>query len=264
MYVVALTHVAGELEKEAAALAPLFGVSTYDVRQWLASVLPRIVFRASAESSALEAAAKLRARGHAALVIDTHDVVPGADMVQMHRFVLGEREIAANDDSGERLAYDGIAAVVVVARRIDVVRRTLERVPKPRTIGRPPPQPVELEQHAAFEHVSDRVAYLFPKPAEPRRRPWMLHEREARYMSLGAQMQSTQRANFLVVLEILRSRAPAAIFDDRFVASPRIVSNVLQVRGHESPNPELKSSSVEVQVHALATWLLTSHGGPYR
>jgi len=264
MYVVALTQVVGEVEKEAAALAPLFGVLAYDVRRWLTSVLPHVVFQGPAESHAVEAAAKLRTRGHGALVLDTRDVVAGADMVQLHRFVLGDREIVPNDDSPERLAYDEIASVVVVARRFDVVRRSLERVPEPRAIGRPPPRPVALEQHMAFEHVSDRAAYLFPVRAESRRRPWVLHEREARYLSLGAQMQSTQRANFLVALDILRARAPSAIFDDRFVASPRSVTNLVQVRGHESPQPEPTNFAVDLQVYALATWLAASHGGPYR
>src|SRR5262249_52732186 len=158
-------------------LAPLFGVAAYDVRGWLSGVLPRVVFQSPAESAALEVVAKLRARGHGALAIDTRDVVPGAGMVHMHRFVLGERDIAPNDAMWDRLAYDDIAVVVVVARRIDVVRRTLERGREPPALGRPAARYAVPEEHAAFEHVYDRVAYLFPRRAESPRRPWMLHER---------------------------------------------------------------------------------------
>jgi hypothetical protein len=265
MYFVTLTEAAGEVEKEAAALAPVFGVSPYDVRGWLLGVLPRTILQAPAESTALEAAAKLRARRHGVLVIDSRDVVPGSEMVQMHRFVLGEREIVPNDDMWDRLAYDEIAVVVVVARRIDVVRRKVEHAFEPKAVGRPhAPRYAQPEQHTAFEHVYDRVAYLFPRRAELLRRPWMLHEREAQYMSLGARMQPTQRANFLVALEILRARAPGAIFDDRFVTSPRTIANVTQVTGHDSPKPDPTNFAVEVLVHALATWLGASHGGPYR
>jgi len=264
VYFVALTEVTGEREKEASSLAGLFGVSAYDARGWLSSVLPRIVLQAAAESTALEAGAKLRARGHGVLVIDSRDVVPGGDMVQMHRFVLGEREIVPNDDNWARLAYDDIAVVVMVARRIDVVRRTFERMPDAPVAGRPPIRHIQAEQHTAFEHVYDRVAYLFPRRVEPPRRPWILHEREAQYMSLGARMQPTQRANFLIALEMLRARAPGAIFDDRFVTSPRTIANVTHAAGHDSPRPEPTNFLVEVLVHALATWLAASRGGPYR
>jgi hypothetical protein len=264
MYFVALADAAGQIDEEAAALAPDFGVSAYDVRGWLSGVLPRVVLQAPAESTALDAAAKLRARGHGVLVVDSRDVVPGGEMVQMHRFALGEREIVPNDDSWERLAYDDVGVIVVVARRIDVVRRTLDRVGEPLAAGRPAPRYAQPQQHTAFEHVYDRVAYLFPRRAEPRRNPWMLHEREAQYMSLGARMQPTQRANFLTAVELLRERAPHAIFDDRFVSSPRMLANVTQVRGHDSPRPEPTNFAVEVLVHALATWLSSSRGGPYR
>jgi hypothetical protein len=250
------------VDAEAAALAPMFGVSSYDVRMWLTGVLPRIVRETGDAASAADVVAKLRARGHGALACDTRDVVPGGEMVHMHRFALRDREIVANDDVFERLPYDAIAAVVVVALRTDVVRRTPDRAPA--TARRGPPTVVR--QQATIEHVLDRVAYLFPRraPGAEPPRPWMLHEREAQYLGLGAEMQATQRANFLRSIAILRERAPGAIFDDRFVASPRAVAQVVQVRGGETAAPELSDQGVDVLVHVLATWLTATRGGPYR
>jgi hypothetical protein len=276
MHVVALTQACGDVEKEAPALAPLLGVSAYDARAWLGGVLPRLVYKTPAESHALELVAKLRARGHGALALDTDAVVPGTSMVHMHRFVLGDLEIVPNDDLWDRLAYRDIAAVVVVARRMDAVRRTVSLdSASDWAMGRLRTRQAALEQHiprqapealASFDHVYDRVAYLFPRsgPEGAPRRTWMLHEREGQYLSLGPKMQPTQRANFKVTLDILRERAPSAIFDDRFVTSPRALESVAQVRGHDAPTPELTDRAVEILVHALATWLLSSRGGPYR
>jgi hypothetical protein len=260
VHVVALCEIKGPLEAEAAALAPLFGVGPYDVRVWMSGVMPRVVMMTPDYAAAVDTHRTLRARGHGAVIFDAAAVVPGTHMVQVHRFSTDDASLWANDGEGDFLPWDMIGAIVVVARRVEVVRTTRVRAPAATSIpARSRPTVETLER--SREHLTDHVAYLFPREGGV---PWLVREQETQYLSLGPRMKLTRYENFRETLALVRSKATRAIFDERFARDPRAAAQVIQVQGHESATPEASDSNVDILVHALAEWLLRGQGGPYR
>jgi hypothetical protein len=263
VYAVALAELAGDLEEEAVALAPVLGVAPYDIRVRFAGVLPRVVFNSPSRSEAERVLGLLRARGHGALVCDTRDVPSGSGMIRIHRFAFAPDALLAND-GGPRLPYDEVAAILVARIRTDVVRKTEDVVLVPQPKGPPITAVVE---HDRNEHVLDHAAYVFPRaPADgPLATAWVLRESDAQYRALGDAMSIVRHENFLTTLAILRARAPGAIYDDRFAAAPIGGANVLHARGHASPEAPAQDARADLAVHLLARWVLREgRAEPYR
>ena len=140
------------------------------------------------------------------------------------------------------------------------MRTQIRRAPMPQSVpARTAPVVTELER--SREHLNDVVAYLFPRE---RGVPWMVREQETQYLSLGPRMKLTRHDNFRETVALIRSRAPGAIYDDRFAKDPRIAAQLVQVSGHETAAPGAGDERVDVLVHALGEWLLRGQGGPYR
>jgi len=93
------------VESEAAAVAPLIGVTEYEARLTLVTPLPAIVQTTSSRDRANDTAALLRARGHGIHVFDEEAFVPSERMTKMDDFRLdadGIRRVA--DLEGKTLA----------------------------------------------------------------------------------------------------------------------------------------------------------------
>jgi hypothetical protein len=262
VYVVALTHLAGNLDDEAAPLAAIAGVSVYDIRAWVGRLLPHIVFQSPNEADAAHVLAEIRGRGHGAMACDSRAICGADKMVRVHRFTFDDTTFWANDGRGEHVAFSDVAVLILAASRTDVVRITRE---KEVIAGSTRPPPSGTVDHATNESVTEQAAYLFlrqaPGAAPPR--PWLLHEREARYLALGAAMQPTRHANFAATVALLRARS-SAVFDDRFAGRPRGTSQLLHIRGHDAAAPSLSDTNIDLTVHFLAAWLARGQGGPYR
>lgn len=262
MYVVAVTEQGGDLETEAYALAPLVGLSPYDVRLRLSSVLPRVVFSSTDRDDALRVLAAIRARGLGAVACDTSTMTRPGELTKVHRFTWDAQGLTANGPGSPALRWNDIAVVVVVQTRTDVLRdkkeidmefhgRRAERVEKMET---------------RHESTMELSAYLFPRKGEDARPrpPWLLHEREAQYLGLGPQMQPVRRTNFNVTLGLVREHARDALFDDRFVKTPINATDFVHVLGSDEPRADVAPRGVEVQATLVALWLERSRGGPYR
>ena len=263
MFVVAIAETAGSLEDVAGPLSTILRVAAYDVRMWLGGVLPHVVFRSASQDEALGVAAAIRARGHGAIVCDTRDVVAGSQMVQVHRFAFDQTSLWANDGQGDRLAFDDLGAVLVTASRMDVARTTTHKEPLPM---RGKPRPTVVRDHTTHEHVIAHAAYLFPRRTlgSPHPRPWILAERAAQYLSLGARMRMTRHENYMATLDLLRACSPRAIYDERLAVEPRTGAGLVQIHGHDSPAPLLTDATLDLSVHLLAEWLFRVRGGPFR
>jgi hypothetical protein len=259
VHAVALCELASAGEAEAAELAPLLGVGTYDVRTWMSGVLPRVVLQTADHGAALEATRRLRARGHGAVMFDLADVVPGTHMVQVHRFVADDAALWANDGEGDFFPWESIGAIAIVARRIEVVRTKRQRALGRTTPGRPAPTTSLLQR--SHEHLVDHVAYLFSRDGGV---PWLVREQETQYLSLGPRMKLTRYENFRETIALLRARAPGAIYDERFAKDPRTAAQLVLVHGHDSAMPDAADIHVDMVVHVLGEWLLRGQGGPYR
>lgn len=262
LFVVALTELVGNLEDEAAPLAAIAGVSAYDVRAWVSGLLPHVVFQSPNEADVTRVLAEIRRRGHGAMACDTRQVFRGEDMVRVHRFTFDETTFWANDGRGDHVAFADIAALILVASRTDVVRTTRE---KEVVDGSTRPPPIVTVDHARNESITEQAAYVFLRqvPDAPSPRPWLIHEREARYLALGAAMKPTRHDNFAATIALLRART-AAVYDDRFAGRARGTSQLVHVRGHDAAVPSLSDKNIDLTVHLLAASLARGQGGPYR
>ncbi len=261
MWVVAITQLSGTLDEEAAPIAALLGVSAYDVKARLAGALPKLLLQTADRGVAEQLRSALAARGHGAVELDGALAVASADMVHLRRFRLDGAGIRADDRAADHLAWSDIAVVVVAVVRTEVARTTQE-LDFP---GVSDESARNLRHDVTkTEHSLSHAAYLFPSRGAGSRRPWLLEEGTAQFLSLGAAMQPTRRANFFTTLARIRDLAPHAIVDDRFVTSPRTASTVLHVRGTDATPKVAAGASVDLVVHILADWLMRDRGGPYR
>jgi hypothetical protein len=263
-YVVAIGEIAGPLEGAAASIAAAAGLAVFDVKTRLAGPLPRVLFHSTNEEPARRLLAALRAGGHAAFLCDSQAVRRFADLVRVHRFAFDETGLYCDGADGKRsadLPFDRIGAIIRLAMRRNVVRATREK--ELRSYGVRPPATIEVD-HNAHETLVTHAAYLVPRPfGDTREKPWFLHEREASFLALGAAMRPTRRENLTAALDLIRERAPAAVYDDRFVASPLVASHVVTVRDNVSPDPPPGlDGGVALSAHLLAEWLLDA--APYR
>jgi hypothetical protein len=259
--VVAITELAGELEDEAAPIASLLGVSAYDVKARLAGALPKLLLQTADGALSERVRSALVARGHGAVELDGAAAVSSAQMVKLRRFTFDAGGVWANDRAGDHLAWSDLGVVVVAVVRSEVARTTQE-LDYPGTSD----ESSRTLRHdvTKTEHSLTHVAYLFPRRGAAARTPWLLDEATAQFLSLGARMQPTRRANFFTTITQLREHAPHAIVDDRFVTSPRTASVVLHVRGTDATPKVAAGASVDLVVHVLAEWLMRDGSGPYR
>lgn len=243
MFVVAIAEVAGDPEAEAGPIGAILGVDAFDARQRVRGLLPRVVYRSSSEEDALRVAAALRARRHGVMTCDMRDVVASDAMVHLSRFSFDATWLWADGPGSDRLAFDEIAALVLVTARSAISHTTVEVVPQSDGGTR-------VVETSRTEAVTEREAYLFPRAALGERppRPWLVRESSVQYAALGASMRPTRRENFRNTVALLRERAPRAVCDDRF--------NAGQYDRHYS--------GLDLTVHLLGRWLLFGRGGPYR
>ena len=259
-FVVAVGDIAGVLDDEAAPLAAAAGLTVYDVKARLAGALPRVLFQSPSEAPARRVLAAVRARGHGAFLCDTDAVPRPAELVRVRRFGIGETGVLADGQKGAALAFDRIGVILRLAIRSAVVRSTREKELRPQ--GARPPATVEVD-HDAHETLVVHAAYLVPRPSGAERaRPWLLHEREASFLALGPALRRTRRENLTAALDLVRERAPRAIYDERFVAHPLLTAQVIAVRDNLSPEAPPADTAVALAAHLLAEWLLG--GAPYR
>ncbi len=262
MYVVAVTEHTGDTETEAYALAPLLGMSPYDVRLRLSSVLPRVVFSSTDRDDALRVLAAIRARGFGAVACDTAAMKRPGDLTKVHRFTWDEAALTANGPGSPGLRWNDVAVVVLVQVRTEVLRD--KKAIDVEFHGRRAERVEKTESH--HESTMELSAYLFPQKGEDAqpRPPWVLHEREAQYLALGPRMQAVGRTNFNTTVALVREHSRHAIFDDRFVKSPINTLDFVYVLGSDEARADVAPRGVDLLATLLALWLERSRGGPYR
>jgi hypothetical protein len=263
VYFVAFTELTdgSDIESEAYALAPLLQLSVYDVRMRISGVLPRVLYQSPDKEAALRALAAIRARGNGAVACDSSAMWQATDLVRVHRFTVDGSALYANGASGPRFPWSDMAVVVVIAARTEVLRTITEKDLEGQGLQRAQRNDVE---HTSHERVLERSAFLFARPHDDgtMQQPWILHERDAQFLSLGPRMQATRRANFGVTLDVLREHARGAIFDDRFVRHSLTSTELIAIVGTSAATISTAPQGVDIIVSLLAQWLIRGRGGP--
>ncbi len=219
-YVVAIRTLGTPIEAEAKALAADLGTTAYEERLTLVAGLPAIVLATTDVAAAQALVAKLRTRGHRALLCRVADVVRATEMIQMRHFELAPEGL---ESGAERLRWAELSTLV--RARHKRVRSTTEIVKQKKfdatrailTGGLIMRKTEKREVSSTTEEV-EQVLYLFAGG----RTPWILCEQTTNYSALGAALTPIASRNFAVVVDKLRERAPHAVFDDSLIRRPAI------------------------------------------
>lgn len=256
MFVVFFSHLSRPAEAEAAALAPLIGITEYEARLTLVTPLPAIVQTTSSRDRANDTAALLRARGHGIHVFDEESFTPSEQMTRLDDFRLdadGVRRVA----DGALLPYGDVFAIL---RAVHVSSSEVERPSAQRGLR----SDMLDATPAAFRVVSknherEQVAYFFRRSGE---RPWILRERHARYDGLGDERQAVSFQNFVRTVDRIRASAPMAVYDDRLVR--RRVSERVREDTMLRATYRTSHEAMDLLAHLLAMQILGQGGSPYR
>jgi hypothetical protein len=257
VYIVAIAELNGAIEVEAGALSADLGVSAYEARLVLASGTPAIVRTTSDKAQALDLLARLRKRGHGAIVCDTSDVVASDAMTSMRRFCLGSTSISIEDEPGAKLAYDDVLALIAAVHRVST---TSESEVKSSTfsVGRAVitgglmmTKTVKRGTRAVMEE-REPVLYVFHRGGAP----WILRERGTRWAGHGCPVAPSAGANFRTTVGVLRELTAHAVYDDRLVTR-RSAPERMALSGGGAGTTRTTSSEVGIDLlaHLVALWI---------
>jgi hypothetical protein len=217
--IVAIATLGTPLEDEAKALAADLGSTAYEVRLKLTAGLPAIVMSTVDEAAARAVLAKLRSRGHRAILVHTTAVVPSSAMVIMRSFELSRDALVQGD---ERLPWGDITALV--RARHHHQHDTVEKVKEKKfDLGRAVASGGLIMRKTTTKEVvthhenTEQVLYVFHGAGDV---PWLLRQEHANYSGLGALLAPTSTLNFGIAVQELARRAPSARFDESLIRRP--------------------------------------------
>ena len=225
IFVVAITRWGRPLQEEAAALAPLFGVTAYDLRLKLGGPLPVLVDQTSDPQQASSLLSSLQQRGHGAVACDLSKVARSTSMFMPRDFSFeASTFVSVNPEHGEhRIAYDHVLALI---RAVHAVATTTIEASRQRKLsasrailtgGLVMSKTVE-KKHISTTDEREQALYLFGQPGAE---PLLLTESGLRYTGLGDRMGPTKLANFATTVALLREHAPGAFYDERLLTQRR-------------------------------------------
>lgn len=261
MFVVVLAKLAGSLDTELPLLASDLGQTAYEVRLLLTGGLPTIVLLTADKSAAVNLLAKLKARANEAIAFDSSAVVASEKMLQIRKFHFDSECLVLDDDTQESIAYNDIL-VLLRATHESRISSTVEEKSKKFSAGRAILSGglvlTKTSASSKIVHSEERqdVLYIYRKAGAL---PILLNGSSARYLGLAQRMASTERANFLTTVEMLREHAPNALYDDRLVTR-KIPERISQfaVQGISSASRVACSNdaAMDIFAHLLAMCLL--------
>lgn len=255
MIVVALPELALPLDECAAVLAPLLGCTLYESRLRLSAGIPAVVLTTADPARAQAIAAALQQRGQRALVCDASSAVSSRAMVPMKRFQLASDAIVGGAQNEQTLPYADILAIFRALHREQIDASTLSKSTT-FSAGRAVLTGglvMTKSQTTAAQKTSEaqeQVLYLFRRSGQT---PWLLQESQTQYQGLGARLQPTTTANFQATLQLLREKAPGAVYDERLMKVRKMVEQA--VRGTAGGNLQVTSStasSTDLYAHLMA------------
>jgi hypothetical protein len=261
MFVVALAKLAGTLDAELPHLASDLGQTPYEARMMLTGGMPSIVLLTPDKHAAITLLGRLKAREHHAVAIDSSAVVSGETLKQIRKFHFDSDSLILDDDLQESIPYDDIL-VLLRASHESRVTNSIEEKSKQFSAGRAILSGgLVLTKNSTKSkdvHSEERqdVLYIFRNGGA---HPVLLNASVARYTGLGQRMATTERANFLTTVEMIRERTPHAYYDERLVTRkvPDRISQFV-VQGISSSSRVVSSNNVGVDLfaHLLALCLV--------
>ena len=263
MYAVAITRffeqaiTGAAIDGEAQAIARDLGATVYEVRLLLSSGAPAVILVTDDKDQAIRALAQLRGRGHEAVACDAAAITPSGAMAQMRQFRLENDAVVRVDASGDpeanRLPYASMLALVRATYRVSTETRSEQSERKIAVATAIATGGLKLTKSVTRELVAvkeerSQVLYLFRSDGSP---PWILREVGADYTSLGADRASTQIENFRRTIELLRKKAPHAIYDESLIAIKKAGEQVRAIGSGGKSIAVAAESGTDLLAHIL-------------
>ncbi|MEO8799550.1 MAG: hypothetical protein ABI551_16780 [Polyangiaceae bacterium] len=262
MYAVAITHFydeaigGGAIDAEAQAIARDLGATVYEVRLLLSSGAPAVMLVTDDKENALRVLAQLRGRGHEAVACDAAAITPSGAMTQMRHFRLDPDAVVRLDTNGNdvgRLPYSALLALVRATSRVSTEQRTQESERKIAIASAIATGGLKLTKSVTREMITvkeerSQVLYLFRSDGEA---PWMLREFGTDYTSLGAALAPAQFENFRHTIDVLRQRAPHAVYDESLIAAKKTGEQVRAIGANGKSIAVAAESATDLLAHIM-------------
>lgn len=260
MFVVGVAQLSTSPQDEAPLLGQNLGLTAYEARMLLAPGIPALLLVTPDKSRAIELLTNLRSRGHDALAFDTQAVIASKDMVCPHHLRLLPEGLLVDRPEPAHLPFASIH-IILRATHESSVQETVETHKRKFSAGRAvlsgglvmtKKTSLSSSSHAYEKH---EVLYVYPQGGH---RPWLLRESGTRYEGLGDRLAPTERANFLTLIDLLRTNAPNAIYDDRLVGRKipeKLTQVAIQSMASHATRVETSSdSAMDLLCHFVAMW----------
>lgn len=262
MYAVAITRfydaaiTGAAIDGEAQAIARDLSATVYEVRLLLSSGAPAVILVTEDKNEAIRALSQLRGRGHEAVACDAAAITPSGAMSQMRHFRLENDcvvRLDGDDVEKDRMPYSAMLALVRATSRVTTETRSEQSERKIAvataiaTGGLKLTKSVTREITAVKEDRS-QVLYIFRSDGSP---PWILRESSTDYTSLGAERASTQIENFRRTIELLRKKAPHAVYDESLIAIKKAGEQVRAIGSGGKSIAVAAESGTDLLAHIL-------------
>ena len=262
MLIVAVVSLGRNADQEAPLLAADLGVTAYECGVLLRGAKPVIVVRTEDANRANDIAARIRGRGHDAVLLDLASVTWNEEMFRPKSFRLeGEELVGQVGGEERRLPFADIFGLVRATHTTESTETVMTRSTAPSlgraaiTGGLKVTKTTESET-SRTEQSKEPMVYVFRGTEAP----WLLASQYLRYEGLGPNLEVSKTANFEVLIRILRERMPSVPYDTR----------LLQVRPAATVmNPGSKAITmssahpIDILAHVVAT-ALNQQVRPYR
>ena len=243
MHVVAIFDTSPADGSRAPALAAVLGGTVFDVRHRVVSPGPCVVGTFGDASDARALARRLDEAGFPALVRDV-DAINGADIWSPVRsFAIGAESLTVSRRDGASYEVPWAAIHLVVRGTGIDIETSVETVKgKKFSMGRAVVtgglvrNKKTKTEHTTTSQVREGFMHIYAagKPIS------VVVETAVDYGGLGDQLQPARAANFVTLLDVIRSRAPRVVYDDRMLS--RVGQSVL-LGPRLDPNRQLRLAS---------------------
>ncbi|MBI2892588.1 MAG: hypothetical protein HYY06_03485 [Deltaproteobacteria bacterium] len=232
---VAVRRHEGDVEERARRVAEALGLSLYEARPRVQGRGPTLVAVFADPAAAATAAAALAARGIEPVVFGDDEIETDQRRAVARSFELGDDalEVTLPDGLGFAVPFSRVMLVLRGTRLLHedvtrVVRDVKLSVGKSMAVGLPVFTRTKTTKTEAKESRESFCHVYAPDLAVV-----ALRESALRYDSLGALKEPTATANFLRLVEQIRSRCGSARWDDRLCARPGQVQTLGGIRPPE-------------------------------
>jgi len=220
MFIVAIVEMKGQADEVARALASELATTPYELKLAFNAGLPAVIQVTADEAQAQTTAQAIRRHGHWSIVCDRQQVVASSDMTTLRNFHFEPSALVPEEGSSLRLEYQEVTALLRANHRTasetteQVKERKLRPVMAVMTGGLVLSKTTERTVTSNTTR-NEQVLYLFSR-TQP---PWLLRERSAQYLGLGAQLSASSFENFGTTIQQLRQRCTSGAYDERLKTS---------------------------------------------